>query len=398
MTSSMDARSRIPGLARQLVLAVLLFVGLWYGLRSVYPVVLFFVPYAGVGTFLVLRGPRNVIGWILIGLAWFFVLIETSGLDHAALQARSANVLQEALAWAHAWIGSAFTGLLFVLTVVFPSGRLPEGGWGRLARWALVIVAVFIVVSAFQPTAFTVAGAEGSIDIPNPLALFPEASFWAISRGGQLVSPLFFLMFAGVISILIRYRRSRGLERQQLRWVVSALAFLAVSIVVGFVTIALGGPAAESVGWIPALMALLMVPISIGIAVMRYRLYEIDRIISRTLAYAVLTASLAVVYVAGFVGLQALATPFTDRVGPVAVAASTLGVAALFQPLRRRIQHAVDRRFHRARYDAEATATAFARVIRDEVDLTAVESALLVTVESVVRPQVASLWLRGGDR
>ncbi len=398
MSFSMDAGSRIRGLARQFVLAVLLFVGLWYGLRSVYPVVLFFVPYAGVGTFLVLRRPRNVIGWILIGLAWFFVLVDVRDLDHAALQAKSANVLQEALAWGHAWIISAFIGLLFVLTVVFPSGRLPEGGWGRLARWALVIVAVLIVVSAFQPTAFTVAGAEGSIDIPNPLALFPDAPIWAISRGGQPFFPLFYLMFAGVISILIRYRRSRGLERQQLRWVVSALAFVAVSIVVGFVTIALGGPAAESVAWIPALMALLMVPISIGIAVMRYRLYEIDRIISRTLAYAVLTAALALVYVAGFVGLQALATPFTSSVGPVAVAASTLAVAALFQPLRRRIQHAVDRRFHRARYDAEATATAFARLVRDEVDLTAVESALLVTVESVVRPQVASLWLRGGDR
>ncbi len=359
MSSLIDVRRRrVRDLAPPLLLAVSFAIGLWYGLRNISSAIQF-VPYAGVGTFLVLRRPRNVIGWILIGLAWFFVLVVVpSDLDVAALRAKSGNVWQEALAWAGTWIGNAGFGLLFVLTVVFPSGRLPEGAWGRLARWALVIVAVLIVVSAFQPTAFTVAGAEGRIDIPNPLALFPEAPIWAISRGGQLTFPVIGLMFAGVVSIVVRYRHSQGLERQQLRWLVWSFAFVVVAIVAAFVTIALVGSAADVLAWIPAQIAFLMVPISIGIAVMRYRLYEIDRIISRTLAYAVLTAALAVVYVAGFVGLQALAAPFTSSVGPVAVAASTLAVAALFQPLRRRIQHAVDRRFHRAGYDAEATATA----------------------------------------
>ncbi|MEP6639724.1 MAG: hypothetical protein ABJC39_10285 [Chloroflexota bacterium] len=399
MSFSIDVRRRrVRELAPRLFLAVSFAIGLWYGLTNAYAAVQF-VPYAGVGIFLILRRPRNVIGWTLLGLGWSFLVVVTpNDLDLAALQAKSAGPFLEAMTWLGGWAGSAAYALFFLLAVVFPSGRIPGGAWGRFIRIALVADGVLIVLGAFQPAVGVALAGERSVDVPNPLALFPEAPIWAISRGGLLIFPVMVLAFVGVVSSLIRYRRARGLERQQLRWLVSSFAFVGVAVPVGLATMELLGPDAATLGWMPAQVAFFMVPISIGVAVMRYRLYEIDRIISRTLAYTALTAALAVVYVAAFVALQAILIQLAGNGGPVPVAASTLAVAALFQPLRRRIQHGVDRRFHRARYDAEATAAAFARMVRDEVDPIAVEAALLSAVESVVRPQVASVWLREAPR
>jgi hypothetical protein len=192
--------------------------------------------------------------------------------------------------------------------------------------------------------------------------------------------------------VVVRFRRSRGVERQQLKWLASVAAVAAPALVVAIRS----SGSVSDVAWFVVLLSLGLLPIAIGIAILRYRLYDIDRIISRTLAYAVLTAVLAAVYLVGFLGLQSALTPFTENGGPVAVAASTLAVFALFQPVRRRIQTIVDRRFYRSRYDAAREIESFAARVRDEVEVDRLAVALSITLERTMQPASASIWLRSG--
>jgi hypothetical protein len=183
-------------------------------------------------------------------------------------------------------------------------------------------------------------------------------------------------------------------ERAQLRWLVWSMAFIVVGFIIGLVGDALFVNGLDGAVWLPAIVAFALPPLAIGIAVLRYRLYEIDRLISRTIAYGLLTLLLGSLFVAVILALQALVAPFTGS-NELAVAGSTLLVAALFQPLRRRVQRVVDRRFNRSRYDAERTVAALATRLRDEVDLDAVRADLLATVDATLEPASASLWLRG---
>ena len=198
-------------------------------------------------------------------------------------------------------------------------------------------------------------------------------------------------MAIGAISVLVRFRRSQGLERQQLRWMMAALTLVPLAVIAGFLLVTGGAP--SQVAWIPALVAFMLPPLAVGIAVLRYRLYEIDRIISRTIGWAAVTTVLAVVFVAVILVTQtALASITTSNT--FAVAASTLVVSALFQPLRRRVQATVDRRFNRARYDAKRTVAAFAGRLRDELDIEALTTVIAAAVMQTVEPVSVSLWLR----
>ena len=192
--------------------------------------------------------------------------------------------------------------------------------------------------------------------------------------------------------MIVRYVRSTGVIRLQLRWLVASLAFLVLSLAFAFATLLVLG-SDGGFAWIPALFAYPSVPVAIGVAVLRYRLYEIDRIISRTIAWAAVTATLAVVFIVLVLALQTVLEPLTAG-NTVAVAGSTLVAAALFQPLRRRIQRVVDRRFDRARYDGQRTAAAFAERLRDEVDITAATGDLESTIRGVLSPTTMGLWLR----
>jgi len=174
---------------------------------------------------------------------------------------------------------------------------------------------------------------------------------------------------------------------------VGALLLAFSSLVLGMLGISLN----SDILWVPALLAYPLPPIAIGIAILRYRLYEIDRIVSRTISWALVTGLLAGVLLVGVAAIQALLAPLTQE-NTIAVAASTLAVAALFQPVRRRVQRAVDRRFHRSRYDAERTLHAFAGHLRDEVDLARLNDAVVVTANDAVRPSSSGLWLREGSR
>ena len=199
------------------------------------------------------------------------------------------------------------------------------------------------------------------------------------------------LALASVGSIVIRFRHSTGPERQQLRWFTyAAIPEIAYVIAVGFNTLP---PAIMLLG---ALFIVPLLPIAIGMAVLRYRLYDLDRIVSRTIAYAVVTGALAATFGASILLLQGVLAPFTQG-QTIAVAASTLAIAALFQPVMRRVRRAVDRRFDRARYDAERTAAAFAERLRDEVDMTTVTADLVTTTGAALAPASIGIWLRGRE-
>ena len=240
------------------------------------------------------------------------------------------------------------------------------------------------------------AGYPVSAWVRNPAALLPDLSIWRVITPGTVIFPVLILMIAGAVSLVVRVRRAGGTERQQLRWIAASFAVLMSAVVSGLVIGTLvPGSGDSGLAWIPAMVAFPTVPIAIGIAVLRYRLYDIDRIISRTISYGVVSAMLVAVYAGLVLVLQGPLGAITGG-DTVAVAASTLAAAALFQPVRRRTQAAVDHRFNRARYDAERTIDALAARLRDEMDLPIVRSAVVDAVALSVEPTAASLWLRPG--
>jgi hypothetical protein len=210
-----------------------------------------------------------------------------------------------------------------------------------------------------------------------------------------VAGPLAFALFvASIVSLLVRFARSDGVERLQLRWLVTGLAAVVFAVPIGFALFALFGPSIEGLAWLPAIIAFTLPPMAIGIAVLRYRLYEIDRLISRTIGWALVTGTLLAVFGGAVIGLQALLSDVTQG-ETLAVAASTLVAFALFQPLRRRVQSTVNQRFDRARVDADRTATAFADRLRDQIDLGGLEADIAGTIETALRPTSTGVWIRG---
>ncbi len=284
-------------------------------------------------------------------------------------------------------LGIVFTpvlgALLVIMPLLFPDGHLLSERW----RW-VVWLAVAVAVADSLATAFQPGPLEGSDLLLNPFGVEALANLRGILEtasglGLALVMPLVLL------SLVLRYRRGSTTERQQLKWFAAAVVLTGACVALALLPL---GPLPIDF-WVAWIMALPLIPIAIGIAILRYRLYEIDRIISRTISWALVTGLL----VAAFVGLViGLTTVLGSLAGgsTFAVAGSTLVVFALFQPLRRRIQVAVDRRFDRARYDARRTADAFAERLRNDVDLASVQGDLLGVVHSSLQPASVGLWTR----
>jgi hypothetical protein len=281
---------------------------------------------------------------------------------------------------------------LLAITVVFPTGRVPSGHWGQVARLAIVAVVALAVLSLFAPTiSVNIQGVSSGLAAPNPLAVAPGWPGWIVV---SLAAPITLaLTAAGVVAMFVRLRRVRGVEQAQLRWLVWSMGFIVVGFVIGLVGDSTFENGLNGLVWVPAIVAFSLPPIAIGIAVLRYRLYEIDRLISRSISWALISVLVLGLFAGCVLALQALLASFL-RSNELAVAGSTLLVAALFQPIRRRIQGLVDHRFNRARYDAEATISAFAARLRDEVDLEQLRREILATVAQTVEPSSASLWLR----
>ena len=365
---------------------------------------LFFVSYCAVGALLAIRRPANAIGWLLVamGFAFVFVFLTTNArnLDDAALVAGTAGPRDALLVWLASWVGGGLFAGFLTLTLLFPSGELPLGRWRRPALAVLIGEAITVVLTAIGPTiTYNPEGGALAVAIPNPFAILPNLPLWSVlpTNGDGLFAPIFALMAAGVVSMVVRYRHSSGTLRLQLRWLTAALSFVLTAVIAGIVLVQLLGDTVGSVAWLPAIVAFPTVPLAIGVAVLRYRLFEIDRIISRTIAYGGVTGLLVATFAGSILLLQAVLAPVTQG-QTVAVAASTLAVAALFQPVMRRVRRAVDRRFDRARYDAERTAAAFSERLRDEVDLEATPRELLASVVEAIQPRAVAVWIRASGR
>ncbi len=233
-------------------------------------------------------------------------------------------------------------------------------------------------------------GPLGPTGVPNPTGWSGDPAPLDALRGFNAISPILALPVV-LASAIVRYRRGSAIERQQLKWFGATAALAAISLCVAM----LAPEPYGVIGFFGAMVAVALLPVAIGAAILRYRLYEIDRLVSRSISWAVVSLSLAAVVAGVVIALQAALAGVTQG-GTLAVAASTLLAFALFQPLRRRVQHLVDRRFDRARYDGQRLANAFAERLRDEVDLAEICDQMLATVATAVRPEHGSVWLRGG--
>ena len=335
-----------------------------------------------VGAVVAARLPANPIGWLFLALALLEGVYEFAfGYAHYGLNAdRGALPGIEWAAWVSDWTSPMSPPFLVAAVLLFPHGRLPTPGW----RWVLWLCAPLAVLVLMQ-----YALAPGPIDefpsLLNPVGL-DGAGWLADVRSEPLI---FALILAAAAALVVRFRRSHGVERQQVKWIAFAAALMAAFLVVGGIAGSLfGGGESIAAGFVFA-ACIAGVPIAAGIAILRHRLYDIDVVINRTLVYGALTATLGGTYL-GLVLLLGLAIGESD----VAIAASTLTVAALFRPARARIQALVDRRFYRRRYDAERTLEGFGGRLREELDLEALGADLREVVRETMQPAHVSLWLR----
>ena len=360
-------------------------------LQSEHPaedVVLFvgFSLFAAVGALLVAKRPDNPIGWIISANALIVGIFPAC--ESYAAYVMSTSGHPDALAvfgaWANSWYWYLLLALTFIyLPLLFPDGRLPSRRWLPVAVVPGIGVAGIAILGALTET---LRGQTFDYRIDNPIGIEDLTHVEDLQAFAVLGGVLAFGAVGAVSSVVVRFRRSRGTERQQLKWFLYAAAPIVTFPAIDALPVIVSGLLA---GWV-----LLGLPVAIGIAVLRYRLYEIDLFINRTLVYGPLTAMLVLVYFGGVVGLQAALRTLTGQESTLAVVASTLAITALFSPLRRRVQGFVDRRFYRKKYDAAKTLEAFSAKLRDETDLQALNEELVKVVMETMQPAHVSLWLR----
>jgi hypothetical protein len=352
--------------------------------------VLLMLPFALVGVVVARRRPANPIGWLMLLIAPVSTLGADGGL-YGVVAFRLGHpdlpLARLGVALTIGWI--AVLLLLPLPILLFPDGALPSPRW-RWTVWA------YLADSLVLLTALAVKDAAAFTDKVVVVGSFGELQSLSGNAKGTsaAIVSLAFLVYAvlalsWVIGRLLSYRHSRGTQRQQLKWLISGGVVGVAGAVVGLVWSGSAGLGLRVLADAGS-FALIALPVSIGVGILKYRLYDIDRLISRTLSYALVTGLLVGVYV----GLVTLATRALPLSSPVGVAASTLTVAALFMPLRRRAQRIVDRRFNRAGYDADATIASFAARLRDEVDLERVQRDLLDVVRRAVEPAHVTVWIR----
>ena len=332
-----------------------------------------------VGALVAARQPGNAIGWLFCGVG-----LATAVSGPSFIYGELAVPGQAWGTWLSNWTGSFIFVTVPLVLLLFPDGKPLSRRW-RLAVWmAGVAMATLEVHNAFAPgrledsTVVNPAGIESFTFLNSP---------W-LGWGAWILVGV--TVVAGAVSLVLRYRRSRGVQRQQLKW----MALAASMVGVAFVLLVATAGEAEWAGFFAAISVLLL-PVLVGIAILRYRLYDIDTIVNRTLVYGSVSAMMALVYVLGVVGVGDVIRGITGQdSNQLAVAASTLAVAALFRPARSRIQNLIDRRFYRRKYDAALTVEAFSTKLQEEIDLEALAAELEAVVRHTMQPASVSLWLR----
>jgi hypothetical protein len=338
-----------------------------------------------VGALVVVHRPGNAIGWIFSAsalLAFTGQLADQYGLYAYATRPEPLPGMTLAV-WYGSWPWWLVLALALVFTpLLFPTGRLLSARWRPVAWLAGVITAVLTALTALQPN---LAIDTGQV-IANPIGVAAAGNLVKSPVGSALSILLPVLAAIAFGSLVLRFRRSRGEERQQLKWFTYAATLVPLALA-GEI---LPAPVGDLIYAIP----IVVLPVAAGLAILRYRLYDIDRLINRTLVYGLLTAVLAAVYAAVVLVLVQVSGGIATKPPSWAVAGATLAAAALFQPVRRRIQAVVDRRFNRHKYNTTKTIEAFSTRLRDQIDLDSLSTELLAVVDQTMEPTQVSLWLR----
>jgi hypothetical protein len=356
-------------------------------LRNMVFVSLVILAFSTVGALIGSRRPENPIGWLFCSGAFAWILGELA-LEYGVYALITAPGTLPVGVWA-AWFGGWARGMGWFLIVaflllLFPNGRLPSPRWRPVLWGAVGYVGFFTVVIWLSP----VSNDTRLAFVRNPLRLEIEIITFLLELL-YLTIPL--LLVAGAAAVIVRFRRSGGAERQQLKWFAYAVAVMFILFVLWFSLALAGLVVADALVFTVPLLGL---PIAVGVAILRYHLYDIDLLVNRTLVYGSLTALLAATYLGGVVLMQGTFRVLTGQESQLAIVASTLLIAALFVPLRRRVQFFIDRRFYRRRYDAVRTLQDFSSRLRERTDLDNLNTALLLVVRETVQPSHVSLWLR----
>jgi hypothetical protein len=349
--------------------------------------------YPTVGAIVASRRPENPVGWLLClyGLVTSFSYFCAEYAIYALLAQPDSLPAGEAMVWIVSWILPIMNGLQVFYILLFPTGRLPSTQWRWLGWLTVIYVVVGVILGAFSSGALL--GILGPIQ--NPLGI---EGFSNIYYKALLFTMTSLLTLAAALAVFIRLRRAIGVERQQIKWFAyAAAAYASAGILAYIIPRVIDTPLwFERVGFALNIAFIPAIPIAIGIAILRYRLYDIDILINRTLVYGSLTLMLALVYFGGVTATQVVFRALTgqEEQPQLTIVVSTLVIAALFTPLRRRIQSLIDRRFYRKKYDARKTLEAFSAQLRDETDLNALSEDLVGVVRETMQPAHVSLWLR----
>jgi len=347
-----------------------------------------FAAFALTGALIISHQPRNTVGWLLTieGFLVFTWPLETYFSSLAQPPADPSFLFYIGL-WINFWGWLWYIFPLLFILLFFPTGKPPSPRW----RWVIVLglgmCAFFILFATFMNE--LPLPDEDSWSVPNPIGFLSLDSFpfplWVVS--------LFSFAVLCVASLFVRYRRAKSAEREQIKWLLYAAALFVVVYGITFVANELGGFINDVAGLLIT-FAILLLPAAIAIAILRYRLYDIDVIIRKTAVYAVLTALLALVYFGVIILLQNIFETVSGQQSPITIVVSTLVIAALFGALRRRVQDFIDRRFYRRKYDAEKTLATFAQFVRDETDMEVLTAELVSLVQETMQPEQVSLWLK----
>ena len=358
------------------------------GFPEAYTGVILALGYGIVGMLILNYRPGHGIGWLFLGVAFI------SALDFFARQYALYGLVIATLpgavwmGWLQSWISYLiFPAPIILLFLLFPDGKLPSRRWGLLAWLGVLSMVSLTIGQLVTPGMLGVYLADGWINLGviNPTGVIGWTEFSDILNNAWLLSVM--LLPVALLAPIWRFRRAQGMERQQLKWFVYLAALTLLLFPLAFIE---GSRVGESI----LLFLLLILPSATAIAILRHQLYDIDVIVKRTLLYGTLSAILAVIYFASVILLQAIFTSISGQSSDAAIAISTMIIAALFNPLRIRVQDFIDRRFFRKKYNAEQTLARFATVARDEVDMGKLSSVLLGVVEVTMQPASISIWLK----